>query len=141
MLEPWVDRMESLHPGHPHDDSDDVVLVHDDAWAKNVTQTAHGAHLLDPDNLAWGAREHDLSFLTRAHDNGSIDYDTLARFERGYGAIVPSPDEAWAHAYVHRMRWVLNLIETRDQPESARSLNIELPLWALPRGPRDHPGC
>lgn len=141
LLTSWVDRMETLHPGHPHDADGDggVVLVHDDVWPKNIIQTPHGAHLIDPDNLAWGTRAHDLAFITRAQDNGSIDLDTLLRFERGYGALVPSPDEAWPHAYAHRMRWVLNLIETRHLAEPQRMLRTELPLWELPRGPRDHP--
>jgi hypothetical protein len=145
LLSPWVERMENLHPGHPRDssgapaDDGEVVLVHDDVWPKNLIQTAHGAHLLDPDNLAWGTRAHDLAFLARAQDNGSIDLDTLVQFERGYGEQVPSPNTAWTHAYVHRMRWVLDLIESRHLPEPQRMLAIELPLWALPRGPRDHP--
>lgn len=142
VLASWVERMEAMHPGHPHEDSDAVVLVHDDVWPKNVVQTPHGAHLLDPDNLAWGTREHDLAFLARAHDTGLIDDEALRGFQRGYGQLVPTPDTAWAHAYVHRMRWVLNLIETRDQTEPARMLGTELPLWSLPRGPRDEPaGC
>lgn len=146
----WVDRMEASHPGHPmhasHRGPDGTspadggaVLVHDDVWPKNVIQHLHGAHLLDPDNLAWGTREHDLAFITRAQDNGTITFDDLLQFERGYGQQCPSPDIAWEHAYVHRIGWVLDLIESRHLSEPQRMLNIELPLWSLPRGPRDHP--
>lgn len=135
VLVPWLDRMADLHPGHPHEG--EVVLVHGDVHPKNVVQTRHGAHLLDPDNLAWGGRNHDLSFVSCAHEAGTIDATTVARFEAGYGAQIPEMKTAWAHAYPHRFRWVLDLIERRPDPEAARMLATEMPLWALPRGPRD----
>jgi hypothetical protein len=136
VLAGWIPRMEDRYAQHAT--TDEMVLVHDDVWAKNVIMNQHGAHLLDPDNLAWGTRDHDLAFLAFAHDAGYIEYVDLVRFESGYGQLAPTPDVAWTHKYVHRMRWVLDLAESRHLSEPARMLAVELPLWCLPRGPRDH---
>lgn len=135
VLAGWPDRVRGLLAEVP---LSPMVLVHDDVWVKNVVQRETTTVLVDPDNLAWGCRDYDLSFVVRAVEKGAMSPADGDAFESGYGHEFPDVDTAWTYAYVHRLRWVANLVRRRRLLASdEETLLRELPKWRLPRGPRD----
>jgi len=134
VLAPWPARMATQVAALP---AAPRCVVHDDLYAKNVIQSAAGAVLSDPDNLAWGRPDYDLAFVTRAAQAGSITAAEADAFASGYGSALPDVDTAWVLARFHRLRWVCLLLErARWMPSAAAVLAREIPAWANPNGPQ-----
>lgn len=127
-----------LETSWAHVKDEETSFVHDDFWPKNlISDSSHRLWVLDWDNACIAPPRHDLAFLTRAAQRGYISRGEAYQFEQGYGAPLPSVEKASHYANVHRIRWVLSLMDRTlaGERSAAKQLAEDEPLWTKDESP------
>lgn len=129
----WIVQMiEQVEAAYAAIDRSDLRVIHCDLWHDNIKLHQGRLHPFDFEDTVWGYRAHDIAMamLDLLETVGEERYPALlGAFKRGYGSLLPWPEDRIEPFQVGRMLWVINWV-ARHQPEHlARMIPRYIPVF------------